>query len=150
MLTQVQPHELNMPHAERDHQPLAFLSGMFRGASTHWSVVEKECFSIICALTALDYFCHTPAGVHIYTDHRNLVFLLDPSGVEPKLHRRTTAKLLRWGARLQAFDYKIEHISSEDNVWADCPTRWGAPHGSHGSHNRSINRLLATRVRKVS
>jgi hypothetical protein len=75
VLTQVPTSDLHLPHADRDHQPLAFLGGCFRGASCNWSVIEKEAFALIRALTSTDYFCQTEEGVIIYTDHRNLVFL---------------------------------------------------------------------------
>jgi hypothetical protein len=35
--------------------------------------------------------------------------------------------LQRWALELQRFNYEIEHISGEENVWADLMTRWGAP-----------------------
>jgi hypothetical protein len=67
VLTQVPVSEMRLPHAERDHQPLDFLSGCFRGASCNWSVIEKEAFALIRALTATDYFCQAEAVVVIYT-----------------------------------------------------------------------------------
>jgi hypothetical protein len=142
VLTQVPMSDMSLPHTDRDHQPLAFISGCFRGASCNWSIIEKEAFALIRALTATDYFCQTEKGVVIYTDHRNLVYLFDPMGAEPGMHRHTAAKLLRWGARLSAFNYVIEHISSTDNCWADLLTRWGAsPPDEH-----SVKRLLASGI----
>jgi hypothetical protein len=35
-------------------------------------------------------------------------------------------KLQRWALQIQKFNYEIEHISGEDNVWSDLMTRWGA------------------------
>jgi transposase InsO family protein len=142
VLTQVPASDMKLPHAERDHQPLAFLSGCFRGASCNWSVIEKEAFALIRALTTTDYFCQTENGVVIYTDHRNLVYLFDPLGAEPGMHRHTAAKLLRWGARLSAFNYVIEHISSKDNCWEDLLTRWGAS----SPNELSVMLLLASGI----
>jgi hypothetical protein len=63
VLTQVPVSEMRLPHAERNHQPLAFLSGCFRGASCNWSVIEKEAFAFIRALTASDYFVRQRRGL---------------------------------------------------------------------------------------
>ena len=42
MVTQVPPEDAHKPIAERAHEPLAFLSGAFKGAALRWSVIEKE------------------------------------------------------------------------------------------------------------
>ncbi len=38
----------------------------------------------------------------------------------------TEEKLQRWALSLNAFPFTIEHVSGEDNVWADLLTRWGS------------------------
>ena len=35
-------------------------------------------------------------------------------------------KMLRWATKLSAFNYVIEHIPGEENVWADMLSRWGS------------------------
>ena len=66
-------------------------------------------------------------GFHIYTDHRNLVFLFDPFLFSENLKRHNLDKIQRWALRLSGLRYTIQHISGDDNVWADLLTRWGAP-----------------------
>jgi hypothetical protein len=40
---------------EQDHQPLAILSGEFKGALVRWTVPEKESFAIVDTVTKVDY-----------------------------------------------------------------------------------------------
>ena len=45
---------------------------------------------------------------------------------------------------LQRFNYEIEHIDGEDNLWADLMKRWGAPIPSSDSSEIPI-----TEVRRI-
>jgi RNase H-like domain found in reverse transcriptase len=44
LVTQIHEEQLDSPMEEQDHQPLAFLSGEFKGAQQRWTVPEKEFF----------------------------------------------------------------------------------------------------------
>ncbi|KAE8967332.1 hypothetical protein PR001_g28136, partial [Phytophthora rubi] len=105
----------------QDHQLVHCMSGTFKGASQHWGVTEKEAYPIITAATDLDYLLIRSKGFRLYSDHRNLIFLFAPSE-EIKKHVR--GKLQRWSLKLTELRYTIEHISGEDNVWADMVSRW--------------------------
>ena len=70
----------------------------------------------------------------MFVDHKNLVQIFSPKEVS----RPTAQKLQRWALELQRFRYEIEHISGEDNVWADLMTRWGAPTVSADHGVRSV------------
>jgi RNase H-like domain found in reverse transcriptase len=87
VLTHVPASDMKLDHADRDHQPLAFLGVTFRGASCNWSVIENEALAVIRSLTTLDSFCMTDAGVTIYTDHHNLVYLFNPLSAEPGIQQ---------------------------------------------------------------
>lgn len=125
VLTQLPPDDLPLAVDEQRHEPLAFLSGDFKGAASRWSTVEKEAFAIVHAAQKLDYLLQNPQGFRIFTDHANLAFIFDASR-HSALHRHTAAKLQRWALQLTGFDYVIEHIPGELNVWADLLSRWGA------------------------
>jgi RNase H-like domain found in reverse transcriptase len=47
VVTQVPPKDLGKPLADQRHEPLAFISGAFKGASSRWPIVEKEAFAIV-------------------------------------------------------------------------------------------------------
>jgi transposase InsO family protein len=127
VITQIPPNDIHLPPGDQRHEPLAFASGTFSGAASHWSMLEKEAFPIVAAIDKFDYLLIRERGFHIYTDHRNLVFLFDPLLFSPNLKRHTLDKIQRWALRLSGLRYTIQHIPGESNVWADLLTRWGVP-----------------------
>jgi len=112
---------------EQEHEPLGFLSGAFTKHSAHWSIVEKEAFSVV---TSMEQFYYMTGGgtVHIWTDHANLTYIFDPFGRNPGINRQVANKLLRWALKLCGHRYVIEFLSGSRNVWADLLTRWAAPY----------------------
>lgn len=124
--TQVPDDDLNLPHAERRHTPLAFLSGRFTDTQLRWNVLEKEGFAVVASLTRLHWLTATPSGFDLFTDHNNLVFIFDPLSLIPDLSQSCVRKVLRWAVRLSIYNYVCYHISGEDNVWADLLGRWSA------------------------
>ena len=95
---------------DQDHEPLAFISGAFKGASLRWSTVEKEGYAIVASCKRLDYLLQRPGGFTICTDHRNLQYIF---GVGPSLKqpRYLADKLARWAVALSCFTYQIRHIA---------------------------------------
>jgi hypothetical protein len=49
-----------------------------------------------------------------------------PLSLDPFLARHTVSKIQRWALKLATYNYRIEHIAGELNVWTDLLTRWGA------------------------
>ena len=74
----------------------------------------------------LEYLLIRDKGFKIFADHKNLLFLFDPSYRPTNLKKFTVAKLERWSLRLHALPFSIEHIDGVKNVWADLLSRWGA------------------------
>ena len=126
ILTQIPPEDLSSPFADQHHSPLAFLSGSFSGSSTHWSTPEKEASGIINSVERLDYLLLRPQGFYVFTDHNNLVFIYNSEQALYALNSNSLNKVRRWGMLLSNFEYKIVHISGEDNCWADLLSRWGS------------------------
>jgi RNase H-like domain found in reverse transcriptase/Integrase core domain/Reverse transcriptase (RNA-dependent DNA polymerase)/Chromo (CHRromatin Organisation MOdifier) domain len=140
IITQVPPEDLSLPICDQRHEPLSFLSGSFNGAPSRWPTVEKEAFAIVATCTRLDYLLMRPDGFSLFTDHRNLIYIFNPRGCNSGLSSHTASKLLRWALKLCSFNYTIEHISGDDNCWADLLSRWGAPNLLSA---RSSMRILA-------
>jgi hypothetical protein len=63
VITQVPPADLNEPHADQRHEPLAFLSGTFVGAPFRWSIANKEGCAIVQTCERMDYLLRCPAGL---------------------------------------------------------------------------------------
>jgi RNase H-like domain found in reverse transcriptase/Reverse transcriptase (RNA-dependent DNA polymerase) len=71
VVTQVPPRDLDKPLADQQHEPLAFISGALKGASSRWPFVEKEASAIVETTDRLDYFLLHPNGFSLFCDHRN-------------------------------------------------------------------------------
>jgi len=128
ILTQVPPGwvESQAPPEDWPHQPVAFLSGSFKNAQMSWPIVGKEAFAVHEACDKLEHFIQRNRGVHIFTDHRNLVYIFDPAGRPAGTSKGTAGRLERWGIALSAVPYIIQHVEGESNDFADMLSRWGA------------------------
>jgi hypothetical protein len=49
-----------------------------------------------------------------------------PFSLDPSLARHTVSKIQRWALKLATYNYRIEHIAGELNLWTDLLTKWGA------------------------
>ncbi|KAH9092351.1 hypothetical protein LEN26_018494 [Aphanomyces euteiches] len=124
VVTQIPTDDEGVDLVNQRHEPLAFLSGSFKGAQLRWSTIEKEGFAIVTSCKRLDYILQRPGGFKIFTDHRNLKFIFSPEP-SPSTPRYVADKLARWAVTMSAFNYTIEHVPGENNVWGDLLSRWG-------------------------
>lgn len=53
--------------------------------------------------------------------------MLSPTQFNATVARNIVHKVERWALRLSEFNFTIEHIPGESNVWGDFLTRWAAP-----------------------
>eukprot|EP00171_Calliarthron_tuberculosum_P000872 IDg872t1 len=53
VLTQIPITDSDLAFAEQRHEPIAFLSGSFKGSDYRWSMPEKEAFAIIASVKRL-------------------------------------------------------------------------------------------------
>ncbi|ETV71271.1 hypothetical protein H257_13409 [Aphanomyces astaci] len=122
--TEVPPANLDLPLEDQRHQPLAFISGSFSGASARWPIVEKEAYAVVESCKRLDYLVVRPGGFRLFTDHRNLVYIFNPSGSNANMAKYQADKLQRWSLVMSTFPYTIECVSGDANVWGDLLSRW--------------------------
>ncbi|KAE8980660.1 hypothetical protein PR001_g23652 [Phytophthora rubi] len=148
-VTQLPAGEAQRPLAQQDHRPLAFLSGRFVGAESRWSTIEKEAYAIVEATRRLEYLLLRPRGFRLYTDHRNLVYIFNPYATDGTMARYQADKLQRWALSLMSFQYIIEHVPGEVNVWGDLLSRWGAGQVREDEHEATRVARLAV-VERVS
>ncbi|KAE9352273.1 hypothetical protein PR003_g4461 [Phytophthora rubi] len=73
ILTMVKDWSKTAAAAEQNHNLLHCISGTFRGASSNWSVIEKEGYPIVRAGSDLDYLLIRDNDFKMLTDHRNLI-----------------------------------------------------------------------------
>jgi RNase H-like domain found in reverse transcriptase len=115
LVTQIDEKQLDLLMEEQDHQPLAFLSGEFKGAQQRWTVPKKECFVIVDTVTKVDYLLLSHDEFSILSDHFNLTSIYIPLSADPTLARHAVHKLQRWALKMSVFFYRMEHVMSELN-----------------------------------
>ncbi|GMF43963.1 unnamed protein product [Phytophthora fragariaefolia] len=140
--TQVEESELEKPFDKQNHRPLAFLSGRFTGAQLRWPTIEKEAYAIVESVKRLEYLLLRPGGFHLFTDHRNLVYIFNPSATDGSMQRYQADKLQRWAMAMTSYRYVIEHIRGDDNAWADMLSRWGNPQANKIEDASSVKQIV--------
>ena len=121
-ITQVPREDLNLPYEDQRHSPILMKSGSFKGSSSSWHIKEKEAYPILVALDKARDLLKNPDGFSLFTDHKNLVWILDPE--RRKVVKNADDRLTRWSLSLMSYRFSVEHISGEDNVVADMLSRW--------------------------
>jgi RNase H-like domain found in reverse transcriptase len=87
LVTQIKEERLDLLMEEQDHQPLACLSGEFKGAQLRWTVPEKEGFAIVDTVTKVDYLLLSHDEFSIMSNHLNLTYIYSPLSADPTLAR---------------------------------------------------------------
>ena len=97
-LTQVPKEELvaGLSLMDMSHEPLAFLSGVFRGSQLCWPTVDKESFAILSAFQRVPYLLWD--GSNIFCDHRNLAYIFTPQSCSVTLSKAAPQRLAGWRA----------------------------------------------------
>lgn len=145
VLTQVSPSDVfnsTSEPQEWEHEPVAFVSGSFKGSSARWSTPEQECYAIIASVTRLCHILAACTEFSLFTDHKNILYMLSPSRFDTNVARHIVHKTQRWALRLAEFSYTVEHIPGESNLWADMLTRWA----SQDNENHPARRMAPLRV----
>lgn len=127
VITVVHKTELDKPHLEQAHKPLAFLSGTFVGSMLKWPTVEKEAFAFREVCERYMWLLKRPDGFLAFTDHKNLVSMFNNVAEAADGRKQAAERLERWMVFLRGFRYDLKHIPGEDNVCADMISRWAAP-----------------------
>lgn len=79
---------------------------------------------MVQAFEELDFLLACNSSTHIFTEHRNLLFTLNPVATEPFLGRHRVLKVVCWALFLSALTHRIEQVPGDANTWFDIMTRW--------------------------
>ncbi|CAM9776668.1 unnamed protein product [Ascophyllum nodosum] len=114
-LTQVPKEELVAGSSFMDlsHEPLAFLSGVFRGSQLCWPTVDKESFANVSAFQRVPYLLWDVSN--IICDHRNLTYIFSSQSCGVTSSKAASQRLAGWRACMNQFNYVIQHIPGEDD-----------------------------------
>lgn len=99
----------------QDNHPISFLSRTLSKAEENYAANEKEMLAIIWALKALKNYLYGKAKVKIFTDHQPLTHSLSSWN--------GNARIKRWKAYLEEYDYEIFYKPGKENVVADALSR---------------------------
>jgi len=94
---------------------LACLSHIFNKAERAYSIVKKECLTLLYALKAFDFFLRYAKQVVLRVDAKSLTYL--------RMAKEGSGILLRFSLELSKYEASIEHVPGEKNVVADVLSR---------------------------
>jgi hypothetical protein len=75
IITQVPENQLDLAVQDLQHQPLAFISGQFRGSQERWTIPEKEEFAVFETVTKRIYQLLASGQFSILSDLFNLKYM---------------------------------------------------------------------------
>ena len=128
VITQTPCNQVDLPINEQDHVPLVFASGAFKNSQRRWKIESKEGFPIVHAFKTYGHFLGSATRPPlVWCDHKNIVYIFSPAARPLTTRLTETRRLARWQIVLVEFDFIIQHIDGDANLWADLLTRWGAP-----------------------
>lgn len=96
-------------------RPIIYLSRSLNKTEENYSTIEKEMLAIIWSLDKLRAYLYGAKEVKILTDHQPLTFALS--------NANNNAKLKRWKARIEEYNYKLIYTPGKTNVVADALSR---------------------------
>lgn len=95
-------------------------SGKFHGSERHYTIYEKELFSIYLTLNAIQSLLVGYKDIlYIYCDNKALVTVLD----KPLENSHFVNRTYKWLNYIRSFNYMIIHIDGKQNVIADALSR---------------------------
>lgn len=98
---------------------------MFTGAQRNRTTYKKDAYVIVQTFDSMGCLFWGARPVHIFIDHRNLLFAFTPTASRLNSPRRVLSKVYRWAIHLSRFKFFIDHIEVSKNVIPDILARWG-------------------------
>lgn len=96
-------------------KPITYISRSLNKTEENYSTIEKEMLAIVWSLDKLRIYLYGAKDIKILTDHQPLTFALSNSN--------NNAKLKRWKARIEEYNYKLFYKPGKTNVVADALSR---------------------------
>lgn len=104
-----------MQEVDSDEKPMCFISRKLLSNERNYSVIEKECLSIIWAVRKFHHYLYGRKFT-IKTDHAPLQWLSD--------NKDMCSRRMRWSLALQSYSFVVKYIKGKDNTVADVLSRY--------------------------
>lgn len=75
--------------------------------------------SLFQTFNKLNHLLMGDQKVHVYTEHRNMLYGFATKVFQPNTGRHVISKVQRWAIFLSQFEFNIEHVDSKETVFAD-------------------------------
>ncbi|OWZ10056.1 hypothetical protein PHMEG_00017147 [Phytophthora megakarya] len=111
VITQIAQSHATPPVSEQEHEPFMITK------------VGYNTYAMVETFRRADYLLHRLDGIALFTDHRNLCYIVDPHSVSSSVPKYRTDKLHRWALLLMRYQYEIHDIAGDENVWTDLLSR---------------------------
>lgn len=105
---------LAQQYDDGNERPISFMSQKLNKAQRNYSITELECLAVILAIKKFRSYIEGHE-FRVITDHASLKWLMR--------QKNLSGRLARWGLKLQAFVFSIEHRKGKDNVVPDVLSR---------------------------
>lgn len=114
-----------LSHMEEDGstRPIAYASRTLSSAEKNYSQLEKEGLALVFGIKKFHAYIYG-RRFQLMTDHEPLQYIFGPKRGIPTV---AAARLQRWAVILSAYDFSLEHRSSQDNIEPDCLSRLPLP-----------------------
>lgn len=96
-------------------KPITYISRSLNKTEEGYATNEREMLAIVWALDNLRNYLYGAKKIKILTDHQPLTFSLS--------NRNTNAKLKRWKARIEEYNYELVYKPGKTNLVADALSR---------------------------
>ena len=114
--------ELELPFDQMRVTLLTANSWYWKGAEMNWGMVDKEGGVLIKGMRMYPHFADA-AKFHVFTDHKNLVQVFNPS---PTTSKVTSFRRARWVEEFAGRWYSIRHVPGDQNNACDYFSRQGS------------------------
>lgn len=74
IVTQTDEDQLEKTMSMQHHETMSFNGGTLTGAQRIWTTYKKKAYAMVPALNRMDYLPWGTQPVHVFTDHRNVLY----------------------------------------------------------------------------
>ena len=127
ILLQAPKEDYSLPVLGRRYTLLGCSSFAFKPTQAHWSNTSREASSLYQGLLSFAHLLDNARTTVVYTDHRNLLALTDPKAIADPGQAAHQQMLSRWATHIRSFHLELNHLSGQENIWADMLSRTYGP-----------------------